>query len=178
MKPVAPAAPPASLDLDPMTAEVLEQLRSFDPYEQYFALLSLSDLGRPDLLPAALPLLNSQHPDLRYVAIQTIGELGKGHAEQYGPFLVPMLESEDAELREHAAEALGELDYQESIPAIERMLLKETDEETRRFTLRALRILRREATEEDLEPIYRMMMVDFREELQPESEIDFKPVIQ
>lgn len=177
MKLVAPAVPTIGPELDPITTEILEQLRSFDPYEQYFALLSLSDLARPELLPAVLPLLNSRHPDLRFVAIQTIGELGKGHADQYGPFLVPMLESDDAELREHAAEALGELDYQESIPAIERMLLKETDEETRHFTLRALRILRREATDEDLEPICRMMTIDFRED-QPESEIDFKPVIQ
>lgn len=168
---------PAGSELDPITAEILEQLRSFDPYEQYFALLSLSDLGRPDLLPAVLPLLNSAHQDLRHVAIQMIGELGKDKASEYGPFLVPMLESDDAELREHAAEALGELDFQESIPAIERMLLKETDAETRHFTLRALRILRREATEEDLEPMCRMMTVDFRDSRETESDDLFKPVI-
>ncbi len=168
---------PAGSEQDPIAAEILEQLRSFDPYDQYFALLSLSDLGRPDLLPAVLPLLNSRHQDLCHVAIQVIGELGRSQADQFGPFLVPMLESDDAELRAHAAEALGELDDQESIPAIERMLLKETDEETRRFTLRALRILRGEASEEDREPIFRMMTVDFSDAGPESDEVDFKPVI-
>lgn len=148
---------------DPVASEVLNQLQSLDPYDQYFALLSISDLGRPDLLPAVLPLLQSRHSNLRYVAIQTIGDLGGEDAAHYGPFLVPLLESDDAELREHAAEALGKLDYQQAIPAIERMLRRETDAETLRFTLRALRILRREANRRDEEPVVRMMTVEFPE---------------
>lgn len=165
MRPVAP---------DPVGAEILAQLKSPDPYDQYFAVMSICDLERTELLPAVVPLLQSRLPDLRYVAAQTIGDYGKGDGSYYGPVLVPFLESEDAEMRQYAAEALASLDFQESIPAIERMLDAEVDEETREFTERALRFLKRQTVPDDEAPLIRMMSVD----LGSSQELAISPTIQ
>ncbi len=170
MKPVAS---------DPLGAEILTQLQSLDPHEQYFAVISICDLERRELLPAVLPLLQSRITDLRYLAVQTIGDMGQQDSAFFGPFLTPLLESDDPEMRQYAAEALGELDYQEAIPAIERMVRKETDDESLHFTMRALRMLRREALEEeeegeDSEPIVRMMTVDLGAS---EPELRIPPVV-
>lgn len=151
MRPVAP---------DPVGSEILSQLQSKDPYDQYFAVMSICDLERTELLPAVVPLLESHCIDLRYVAIQTIGDHGRSNRGYYGPLLVPFLYNQDAEMRQYAAEALAAIDYQDSIPAIERMLEAEIDEETRQFTERALRFLKRENTPEDAEPVFRLMSVD------------------
>ncbi|MBS1833938.1 MAG: HEAT repeat domain-containing protein [Acidobacteria bacterium] len=140
--------------------EILAQLQSFDPRDQYHAVLSICDLGRTDLLPAVAPLIGSPLKDLRYLAVQAIGDLGRPNAAYFGPFLVPLLEANDPEMRQYAAEALGSMDYQAAIPAIERMLRQETDEESIHFTQRALRILRRQTIAEDSIPVFRMMAVD------------------
>lgn len=141
-------------------AEILAQLESFDPRDQYHAVLSICDLGRTDLLPAVAPLTQSPLKDLRYLAVQAIGDLGRSNAAYFGPVLLPFLESPDPEMRQYAAEALGSMDYQPAIPAIERMLRRETDDESIRFTQRALRMLRRQTIEEDSVPVFRMMAVD------------------
>lgn len=151
MRPVAP---------DAVGSEILSQLRSRDPYDQYFAVMSICDLERTELLPAVVPLLQSQCTDLRYVAIQTIGDHGKSNQSYYGPLLLPFLANSDAEMRLYAAEALAAIDYQDSIPEIERMLEAEVDEEAREFTERALRYLKRENTPEDDLPVFRLMSVD------------------
>ena len=151
MRPVAP---------DPVGSEILSQLKSRDPYDQYFAVMSICDLERIELLPAVVPLLESHCADLRYVAIQTIGDRGKSNQGYYGPLLMPFLENGDAEMRQYAAEALAAIDFQDSIPAIEKMLDAEIDEETRQFTERALRFLRRQNTPEDDLPVFRLMSVD------------------
>ncbi|BDC49975.1 hypothetical protein F183_A22910 [Bryobacterales bacterium F-183] len=141
-------------------AEILAQLESFDPRDQYHAVLSICDLARTDLLTAVAPLITSPLKDLRYLAVQAIGDLGRSNADYFGPILVPLLESQDAEMRQYAAEALGSMDYQQAIPAIERMLRMETDDESIRFTQRALRMLRRQTIAEDSIPVFRMMAVD------------------
>jgi HEAT repeat protein len=151
MRPVAP---------DPVGTEILAQLQSRDLYDQYFAVMSICDLERTELLPAVVPLLESRCIDLRYIAIQTIGDHGKSNQSYYGPLLLPFLASSDAEMRQYAAEALAAIDYQDSIPEIERMLEAEIDEETRQFTERALRFLRRENTPEDDQPAFRLLAVD------------------
>jgi HEAT repeat protein len=160
MRPVAP---------DPVGSEILAQLQSRDPYDQYFAVMSICDLERLELLPAIVPLLDSQCADLRYVAIQTIGDHGKPNRGYYGPLLVPFLESRDTETRQYAAEALAAIDFQEAIPVIEKMLDAEIDEETRQFTERALRFLKRENTPEDDVPVFRLMTVDLSSSLQAQS---------
>lgn len=151
MRPVAP---------DPVGSEILFQLQSRDPYDQYFAVMSICDLERTELLPAVVPLLESRYADLRYLAIQTIGDHGRSNRNYYGPLLLPFLTSGDAEMRQYAAEALAALDYQDAIPAIERMLEAEIDEDARQFTERALRFLKRENTPEDDMPLFRMMSVN------------------
>jgi HEAT repeat protein len=160
MRPVAP---------DPVGSEILSQLRSKDPYDQYFAVMSICDLERTELLPAVVPLLESHCTDLRYVAIQTIGDHGKSNRCYYGPLLLPFLVSPDAETRQYAAEALAAIDYQDSIPDIERMLEDEIDDETRQFTERALRFLKRENTPEDDLPVFRLTSVDLSRRAVPES---------
>jgi len=161
MKPVAS---------DPLDAEILAQLQSSDPYDQYFAMMSIWDMDRPGLLPAVLPLLQSSYTDLRYLAVQIIGNVGFSSRDVYGPFLMPLLESKDAELRQYAAESLGELDYQEAIPAIERMLRRETDDESMLFAGRALRFLRGEARDEDYAPEPAMLFLDPERREMPEFE--------
>jgi HEAT repeat protein len=148
---------------DPVGTEILSKLQSPDPYEQYFAVLSICDLERSELLPALVPLLESRFKDLRYVAVQAIGDYGSTDSKFYGPVLVPLLDSPDPEMRQYAAEALGSIDYQEAIPAIEKMIGEEADEETLRFTQRALRFLQRQATEEDQFPVFRAMSVNLLE---------------
>ncbi len=150
MRPVAP---------DAIGSEILSQLKSRDPYDQCFAVMSICDLERLELLPAVVPLLESQCADLRYVAIQTIGDHGKSNRGYYGPILVPFLTNGDAEMRQYAAEALAAIDFQDSIPAIEKMLDAEADEETRQFTERALRFLKRQNTPEDDMPVFRLVSV-------------------
>ena len=145
---------------DPAGAEILAQLHSFDPCDQYFAVLSIHDLERTDLLPAVVPLVQSPLKDLRYLAVQAIGDLGRSNRHYFGPVLLPLLENADAEMRQYAAEALGSIDYQEAIPAIERMLRRETDDESIRFTERALRFLKRESLDEDSVPTFRLTAVD------------------
>jgi HEAT repeat protein len=94
------------------------------------------------LLPAVAPLLDSPIADLRHFAMRTIGAFGRAGAPRYGPELTPFLESDDPETRHQAAEALAAIDFQESIPAIERMIEAEVDEETRRFAEGALQFLK------------------------------------
>ena len=156
---------------DPVGSEILSKLKSSDPYEQYFAVLSICDLKRSELLPALVPLLESRFKDLRYVVVQAIGDYGGADSKFYGPVLIPLLTSPDPEMRQYAAEALGSIDYQEAIPAIEKMIREEADEETLRFTQRALRFLQRQTTVEDQFPVVRAMSVNLLEYEPEESEM-------
>ena len=161
---------------DPLGSEILGQLQSLDPYDQYFAVLTICDLKRAELLPAVVPLIQSRYADLRYLVVQTIGDLGGADSKFYGPFLVPLLESKDPELRQYAAEALGALDYQEAIPAIERMVRRESDVDTQLFSNRALRMLKGEALPEDRIPVFRMHAVELRRDREPSEELSIKLV--
>ena len=89
------------MDID--TARIVKGLISPDPYDQYFAMLTIEEDGRVDLLPRLMPLCRSPYADIRSMAVLTVGAL------DYVPALHELkrlaAEDSDKDVRQRAAKS-------------------------------------------------------------------------
>lgn len=130
---------------DKVTLEILNGLASDDPYDQYFAIMSIDDLERPDLVPHLVPLLESPYADIRVMAIATIGEnakRAKPGVDHWASLIEPMLfHQSDVDVRYEAADVLGRLGLMRSVEVLCQAGAEDPDEEVRACAAKSARLI-------------------------------------
>jgi HEAT repeat protein len=146
--------------MDIETAQIIKGLASRDPYDQYFAMLSIEEEGRTDLLPRVLPLCQSLFADIRTMAFLTIGNLGSRESQFYAKALLPLLNDVDAAMRYEAAEALGSLGSICALADLRRAALEDPDRRVRVQAAKSARLIKGELLPEDEQREIRLILFD------------------
>ena len=120
---------------------LLEDLHLEDIDKKTFAIIKLQELNldTKEVIQAIIKFgLSSKDDDIRRIAIEALGKLGKNESDIVCPALVKLLNDPESLNRSDTLDALSDLDCKSVIPAIQNSLRKDTDWLVRVSALEAL----------------------------------------